>query len=113
MGMNSTQFSRFMGRVDPTLNALFPGTITIGETEYEGCAVGGDAALEYLNEGGQAPIGTRYFRIEKTVLEARPETGTFLTWNSPTSSQEDLTVIECPDRPHDTAWVLICKPRNR
>ena len=115
MGMNSAGMTRFMERVDSTLKDLFPANITIGANSYDCAGVGGDAAKEYLAGlgGGQAPTGTRYFRLEKSLLATRPESGTRVTWNTGPESESDLEVISCPDRPHETSWVLVCGPRQR
>jgi hypothetical protein len=113
MGMNLNQFQRFMGRVDKTLNDLFPAVIRIAGKSYACTGVGGSAALEFLSDGGQAPAGTRFFRLEKSILSTRPETGTQIKWLQSPSSEVDFTLIDCPDRPHETAWVLQCAPKNR
>lgn len=114
MGMNTTQLGRFMARVDATLDGLFPATIRISGTTYACTGVGGSAMLEYLDEGGQAPAGTRVFRVQKTLLATRPETGTMLEWlTSPAGGVTRLTVMDAPDRPHESSWVLRCQPSDR
>jgi hypothetical protein len=113
MAMNLSQMTRFMGRVDATLEGLFPGVIVLGGQEIGCTCVGGQAVLEYLGEGGQAPAGTRFFRVRKEVLASRPETGTRIEWILSPGSVERLTVMDCPDRPHETSWVLRCEPSDR
>jgi len=113
MGMNLSQLQRFMGRVDQTLTDLFPATITIGEDEYACTCVGGDASLQYLEDGGQAPAGMRFFRLSKADLATRPETGTLVTWDASPTGETEFTVMDSPDRPHETSWVLRCAPKNR
>lgn len=113
MGMTSSQFTRFLTAVDSTLSDLFPATLTIGGTSYAATGVGGAAALEYLDDGGQAPTGMRVFRVSKTLLPTRPETGTRITWTATPGSESALTVMDSPDRPHETSWVLRCLPSNR
>lgn len=115
MGMTSSQLTRFLTAADTTLATLFPGTLTIAGTAYACAAVGaGSAMMEYASDygGGQAPQGSRFFRISKTLLATRPETGTLVTWAG-AGSETALTVIECPDRPHETSWMLRCEPKNR
>lgn len=113
MGMNNASFLRFMGKVDKTLQDLFPAVLHIGGLNYQATGVGGDAAREYLEDGGEAPSGTRFFRVSKAILPARPETGTRVLWTASPGSETELTVISCPDRPHETSWVLRCLPSNR
>jgi hypothetical protein len=113
MGMNISQFGRFMARVEATLEGLFPATIRISGTTYACTGVGGSAMLEYLDEGGQAPAGTRVFRVQKSILATRPETGTRIEWLTSPESVTRLTVIDSPDRPHETSWVLRCQPSDR
>jgi len=113
MAMTSSQLSRFMTAVDTTLTGLFPATVTIAGTSYAATGVGGAAMLEYLDEGGQAPAGMRVFRISKTLLANRPETGTLITWSATPGSESALTVMDSPDRPHETSWVLRCVPTHR
>lgn len=113
MAMNSAQLTRFMGRVDATLEGLFPAVIRINGQSYQCTGVGGDAMNDYLEEGGKAPSGTRFFRIQKAFLPLRPESGLRIAWITAPGSEEKLTVMDCPDRPHETAWVLRCEPTNR
>lgn len=113
MGMNASQFTRFLTRADSTLEALFPAVLKIGGLNYQATGVGGAAALEYLEDGGQAPTGTRFFRVQKAFLATRPETGTRIEWVQNPSSVIRLTVMDSPDRPHDTCWVLRCEPSDR
>jgi hypothetical protein len=115
MGMTSSQLSRFLTAADATLTELFPGTLVIAGTSYACAAVGaGSAMMEFASDygGGQAPQGSRFFRLSKTLLATRPETGTLVTWSG-AGSETALTVIECPDRPHETSWMLRCEPKNR
>jgi len=113
MGLNASQFSRFLTRVDSTLEALFPAVIKIGGENYQATGVGGSAALEYLEDGGQAPTGTRFFRLQKAFHPSRLETGTRIEWVQSPGSVTRLTVMDCADRPHDTCWVLRCEPSDR
>ena len=113
MGMQLSQFQGFMSRVDQTLNDLFPAVVRIGGLNYQGTGVGGAAALEYIEDGGQAPTGTRFFRIQKNILATRPEVGSLIEWVSSPASVTRFTLISCPDRPHETSWVLHCEPRDR
>lgn len=113
MGMNLSQLTRFQSRVDATLEGLFPGTIRLGDVEYACTCVGGAAMLEYLSEGGQAPSGTRFFRVRKDLLASRPETGALVEWLASPASVVRFTLMDCPDRPHESAWVLRCEPRDR
>lgn len=113
MGMNLSQLTRFMSRVDETLDGLFPAVIRIGGEEIACTGIGGRAALEYLADGGQAPAGVIFFRVRKELLPARPETGTFLEWIRTPDQLSRFTVMESPDRPHETSWVLQCEPTDR
>lgn len=113
MGMNLSQFARFMQRVDSTFEALFPGIIRIAGEEIACTCVGGRSMLEYLNDGGQAPAGTIFFRVRKDLLATRPETGTRIEWVASPTAVTRLTIMECPDRPHETSWVLQCEPSDR
>ena len=111
--MQLRQFTNFMIRVDATLEGLFPATLKIGGLNYQATGVGGAAALEYLEDGGQAPVGTRFFRVQKAILTERVETGTRIEWLASPGSVTRLTLIDCPDRPHETSWVLRCVPSDR
>jgi hypothetical protein len=113
MAMNLSQLTRFMNRVDVTLEGLFPGVIRLEGVEYACTCVGGSAMTEYLEDGGQAPAGTRFFRVQKEMLATRPETGTRIEWFESPGSVVRLTVMDCPDRPHESAWVLRCSPSDR
>jgi hypothetical protein len=115
MGMSSSQLTRFLKAADATLTELFPGTLVIAGTSYACAAVGaGSAMMEFASDygGGQAPQGSRFFRISKTLLATRPETGTRVTWSG-AGSETALTIMECPDRPHEQSWMLRCEPTNR
>jgi hypothetical protein len=113
MAMNLSQLSRFMSRADHTLEGLFPATLRIAGLDYACTGVGGSAMLEYLSEGGQAPAGTKVFRVRKDLLPTRPETGTLVQWMDAPESVARLTVMDSPDRPHETSWVLRCAPTDR
>jgi len=113
MAMNLAQISRFMSRADHTLEELFPATLRIAGLDYACTGVGGSAMLEYLAEGGQAPAGTKVFRLRKTLMATRPETGTLVQWIDSPGSVTRLTVIDSPDRPHESSWVLRCAPTDR
>jgi hypothetical protein len=69
--------------------------------------------LEYADEGGQVPAGMRYFRLSKATHPVRVESGTTIEWVSSPGSASRLTVIDCPDRPHESSWVLRCLPAYR
>jgi hypothetical protein len=115
MGMTSSQLSRFLTKADTTLTELFPGTLVIAGTSYACAAVGaGSAMMEFASDygGGQAPQGSRFFRLAKTLHPTRIVTGTRVTWSGGTS-ETALTVIECADRPHEQSWMLRCEPTNR
>jgi hypothetical protein len=115
MGMTSSQLSRFLTAADATLTELFPGTLVIAGTSYAVAAVGaGSAMMEFATDygGGQAPQGSRFFRLSKTFHPARIATGTRVTWTG-AASETALTVIECADRPHEQSWMLRCEPTNR
>lgn len=113
MGFSSSQFTRFLTAVDSTLSDLFPAVIKIGGVNYQCTGVGGDAAKEFLEDGGQAPSGVRFFRVSKAFLATRPESGTLVEWTATPGSVTKLAVMSCPDRPHETSWVLRCEPQDR
>ena len=113
MGLNASQFSRFLTQADATLSDLFPAVLRIGGLSYQCTGVGGDAAREFLDEGGQVPTGVRYFRISKDIMTTRPESGTLVFWTQSPGSVTKLTVMSSPDRPHETSWVLRCEPTDR
>jgi len=113
MGMTSAALLRFMQATDATMEALFPAVITIAGENYQCTGVGGAAMLEYAEEGGQVPAGMRFFRLSKSVYPARLESGTGIQWVSTPGSVTALTVIDCPDRPHESSWVLRCLPTFR
>lgn len=112
MGMNLGQFQRFMGQVDATLEGLFPAVLKIGGVNIQATGVGGNAMNEYV-DGGMVPQGTRFFRVRKAFLPARPESGTRIEWVASPGSSTRLTIMEVPDRPHETSWVLRCEPTDR
>jgi hypothetical protein len=113
MGMTSASLLRFMQASDATMEGLFPATIRIAGLNYQCTGVGGAAALEYADEGGQVPTGMRVFRLSKAIHPARMESGARIEWVSTPGSVTRLTVIDCPDRPHETSWVLRCLPTYR
>jgi len=113
MGMKLQQFARFMGRVDESLGDLFPATLRIAGQNYQATGVGGSAAMEYLEDGGQAPTGMKFFRLSKAIFADRLESGARIHWLATPASQVALTVIDCSDRPHETSWVLRCLPSDR
>jgi len=111
--MNLAQLTRFQASVDATLDGLFPGTVRINGETYACTCVGGAAMMEYLGDGGKSPTGARYFRIQKALLATRPETGARVEWLESPTSVVRLTVMDSPDRPHESAWVLRCEPSDR
>lgn len=112
MGLTRAGMRRFMERVDDTLEDLFTASVVIGGTTYAAVGVGGSALSSYL-AGGEAQQGERFFRISKAALVARPTPGTGLTWSDATGGVTAFTIFEVPDRPHETSWVLRCRPVNR
>ena len=115
MGMTSSQLGRFLTAADATLTELFPGTLVIAGASYAVAAVGaGSAMMEFASDygGGQAPQGSRFFRLSKALYPTRIETGTLVTWSGATSVTA-LTVMECADRPHEKSWMLRCEPQKR
>lgn len=114
MALSASQFTRFLTAVDSTLTGLFPATLRIGGVNYQCTGVGGDAAKEYLEEGGYAPAGVRYFRISKAIYPTRPETGLLIEWTATAAGGvTKFTVMSCADRPHETSWVMRCEPTDR
>lgn len=113
MGMISASLLRFMQAADATMEALFPAVIKIAGQNYQCTGVGGAAMMEYAEEGGQVPAGLRVFRLSKVLHPSRLESGTVIEWVSTPGSVTRLTVIDCPDRPHETLWVLRCLPAYR
>lgn len=112
MGLTRASMRRFMEAVDDVLEDLFEASVTIGGTTYAAAGVGGSAMNTYL-AGGNAEQGQRIFRISKTTLATRPAVGTTLTWNDATGSVSSFTIMEVPDRPHETSWFLRCEPKQR
>ncbi len=113
MGMNSASLLRFMQAADATMEGLFPAVIRIAGQNYQCTGVGGSAMLEFASEGGQVPAGMRFFRLSKASHPTRLESGTSIEWISTPGSVTALTVIDCPDRPHESSWVLRCLPTHR
>jgi hypothetical protein len=113
MGLTSSQFSRFSTLAERTLAELFPASITISGTTYAASGVGGAATHDYLDEGGQAPAGTRFFRVLRSYLPTAPAVGTQLTWNNSTDPVSLFTITQIPSRPHEAAWTLRCEPAYR
>ena len=113
MAMNSASLLRFMKAADATMEALFPAVIRISGQNYQCTGVGGAALMEFADEGGQVPAGMRFCRLSKAVYPTRLESGTAIEWVSTPGSVTALTVIDCPDRPHESSWVLRCLPTYR
>ena len=112
--MNLATLSAFLGRADVKMAALFPASIVISGVTYPAIAVGGAATRDYLSDGGgNAPGGARHFRVSKSDLSTRPESGTLLIWAAAPSGVVNYTITEVPDRPHETSWSLTCVPRSR
>jgi hypothetical protein len=111
--MNLGGFQRMMERVDVVMAELFPAVIRIAGVSYQATGVGGRAAMEFLEDGGQAPQGTRFFRIPKSFLTTPPATGTFIEWLRPGGVIDKFRVIEVPDRPQETSCVLRAEPFGR
>lgn len=112
MGLSRSSMRSFLSRVDATLQDLFVATVTIGGTSYTAAGVGGSAMNTYL-AGGNAEQGQRIFRISKTDLVTRPAVGTDLTWDDAEGAVSTFTILEVPDRPHETSWYLRCEPKQR
>lgn len=111
MGMTAASLATFMAASDATLADLFPARIRIGGVEYAASGVGGSALNAYL-EGGRAETGRRFFRVSKALLD-RPAVGTTLEWIDATGAVTRFDIMEVPDRPHETSWMLACDPFHR
>jgi hypothetical protein len=106
--MTAASLATFMAATDATLRDLFPATVRIAGVEYAAAGVGGSALNSYL-EGGRVEEGRRFFRIAKSLL-ARPAPGATLEWLDATGAVSRFTVMEVPDRPQETSWMLACDP---
>lgn len=112
MRLTKSSMQRFMTRADAAMADLFSASVTIGDTTYSAAGVGGSAMNTYL-AGGNAEQGQRLFRISKTSLTTRPAVGTALTWNDATGPVSAFRILEVPDRPHETSWMIRCEPAQR
>lgn len=112
MGLTRTNLRRFMARADEAMADMFAATVSIGGTSYAAAGVGGSAMNTYL-AGGKAEEGERIFRISKDDLGTRPTVGAELTWTDAEGPVSLFTILEVPDRPHETSWYLRCAPKQR
>jgi len=114
MGLSRAGFQNFQRAAQKTLEELFPGVVKIDGVEYAAAAVGGTGAAEY-GEGGRLVKGVRFFRIDKLVLITPPKVGMAVEWLRAGGGEQVklFTVMEVPDRPHETAWMLRCEPKQR
>ncbi len=111
MGMSRAGMRGFMAAVETTLSDLFPAVLRIESEEYACTGVGGAGLNEFL-QGGRAEEGKRYFRLLKSLRPARPMVGAVVVWVDATGPVTRFKITECPDRPHELAWTLVCEPFN-
>lgn len=110
MSLNRNALARFRGRIDDTLEELFPCFLSIGGLLIAASGPGG-RTMNRFEEGGSTEDFRLTFRIDAADIPPVRK-GTAVDWLVSPGYTIPMEVIDVGIRPHEARHSITCRPRR-